>query len=582
MLVAGGVDAHETAVAAKRLGALTPLFSKSDPPGALTVPSTWPAVVQLSATFGEAFKPGPALAGWVQAQITARTQALEVSYTPPTGLEPYPWQLEAQALIAATGRALITDEPGTGKTASTILGLVEWVNRRNLGEFLEPVLVICPAAVVDAWVEAWQNWAPHIRAVAWMGPKRRDLAGTADVYVTSYETARNDSPVAGTKAMKPLPELKAAAVVIDECHYIRNAGSGRTKAVLRLAKIATKQDGAVIGLSGTPITRNTTNIYPILQAMEPDAYPSGERWQSRYVESIQGDYDTEVIGLNRYTEPEFRLCLLGQHRRVSKADALPFLPKKVYSIRTVEIPEEWRKVYDDFEANMFAELPDGQELSEMQALSIHGRLTRLASAPCDVEVVFGPEIDEDTGEPKKHTHLHLKAPSWKVEPLLEILGERPGAQTVVFAPSKQLIQLAGDAAAAKGYRVGYIIGGQGRAKRTETVKAFQAGELDVVCVTTSAGGVGLTLTAASTVVFLQRPWFLDESIQSEDRCHRLGSEIHDAIEVIDIVAKNTIESRIRANLRGKAGQLAEFVQDPRIVAELLGGSSVARTKEMAS
>lgn len=584
VLLAGGLgDPEEVALAAKRLKTLTPLFSKSDPPGALVVPASWPAVVQLSATFGDAFVPGPQLRAWISAEATRRTTPDPLLYTPPPGLTPYPWQVSGGAMIAAAGGALITDEPGTGKTITSILGLVGLIERHGLRG---PVLVICPASVVDAWVEAWCTWAPHVRAVAWMGPKRHRFAGNADVFVTSYETARSDTPPLDKPG--PLTRLAPAAVVIDECHYIKNATSARSKAVVRLCSKAT----SVVALSGTPITRDTGDLFPTLQAMIPGAYPSSERWRARYVHTLAGDYRDEVLGLNPYTEPEFRLAMLGQHRRVAKVDVLTELPPKVYSVRTVELPAAWRKAYNDFEADMFAELPvdettgEAQELSVMQAMTVWGHLTRLAAAPCDVEITFGPDLDEHTGEPKKHVHLHLKDPSWKVAALLELLNERrdstaPGEkrqQTVVFAPSKQLVALAGAAAEKAGYRVGYVIGGQARGKRTETVASFQAGHLDVLCVTTSAGGTGVTFTAASCVVFLQRPWGLDESIQAEDRCHRIGSEIHDSIEVIDIVARNTIESRVRAKLRGKASQLAELLQDPRIVADLLGGTTTTERK----
>jgi SNF2 family DNA or RNA helicase len=103
-----------------------------------------------------------------------------------------------------------------------------------------------------------------------------------------------------------------------------------------------------------------------------------------------------------------------------------------------------------------------------------------------------------------------------------------------------------------------------------------------MCATTGAGGVGLTLTAAQTVVFLQRPWSLVESLQAEDRAHRIGSEIHDSIEVVDIVARDTVDTRVRAVLRERAGQLADLVQDPRIVTALLGGASVTHTERKAS
>lgn len=582
VLMAGGLgDPHDVALAARRLQTLTPLFSKSDPPGALTTPATWPALVQIEATFGGdsrySLTKGPALEAWAAEQVQQRLNAAPPLYVPPTGLTPYPWQSEGAALIAATGRALITDEPGTGKTITTILGLVEWWTQHGGNP---PTVVVCPASVIDPWVDAWAAWAPHVQAVAWRGTpaKRAALAGTADVFVMSYETLRQDCTE--IRGKRPVYDLNPGAVVIDECHLAKNPQAARSKAVRRIAKRATDQHGAVVALSGTPITHHPGDLWSSLVALEPHAWPSRERWVNRYCEVVAGDYKDEILGLNRAAEAEFRTTLLGQHRRVAKADVLTQLPPKAYSVRTVDLPVKWRRVYDDFEAQMFAELPDGSELSVMDAMSMFTHLSRLASAAADVEVTYGPDINEHTGEPKRHVHLDLKAPSWKVDALLEVLEERPGEPVVSFAPSSQLVRLAGEAAAAEGLRVGYVIGGQSAAERTRNVEAFQAGELDLICVTTSAGGVGITLTAARTVVFLQRPWSLVEAIQAEDRCHRIGSERHDSIEVIDIVARNTLDTLVRAVLRERAGQLSDLVQDPRIVAELLGGATTKK-KEVA-
>ncbi|MEP7738557.1 DEAD/DEAH box helicase [Nocardioides sp. 31GB23] len=570
-LVAGGSDPEVTAVAAKKLQTLTPLFSKSDPPGGLVVPATWPAVVQLAETFGAAWHPGPVLQEWIREQVTARTAAPPTLYTPPDGLTPFPWQSTGAAMIAATGAALITDEPGTGKTITAILGLVE---RASITAQDGPALVICPASVIDSWVDAWRTWAPHVRTVAWRGtPKvRHALAGTADVYVTSYETARTDSP-SGKKGV--LTQLGAQYVVVDECHLIKNPTSARSQAVRRLTKKAT---GAVVALSGTPITHHPGDLWASLDAISHDAWPSRERWVKRYCTTLETDYRQEILGLAPHAEEEFRLTLLGQQRRVAKADVLTQLPPKVYSVRTVDLTPTWRKAYDEFEGQMLATLPEGAgELSVMDVLAKVNHLFALASAPADVEITFGPDVSEVTGQPKEHVHLELKAPSWKVDALLEILEEHrtdEGRSPIVaFAPSRQLMMLAGKAATAAGYTVGYVVGEQTPKARTEAVRAFQAGELDLICVTTGAGGVGITLTAARTCVFLQRPWSLVEAMQAEDRCHRIGSERHDSIEVIDIVARNTIDTRVRAVLRERAGQLSDLVQDPRVAAELLGGST---------
>lgn len=582
VLVAGGSEL-QVAQAAKQLKTLTPLFTKSDPPGALTVPATWPAVVQLQAAFGDSWRPGPRLCEWIEQQVAARTGTVQTSlYTPPSGLTPYPWQLEGAAMIGALGRVLITDEPGTGKTITTILGLVEWFARRELGQ-VGPVLVLCPASVVDPWVEAWQTWAPHVPAVAWRGApaKRHALLGTAEVYVAGYETARMD---AGSTRPRPLIDMAPLALVVDECHLVKNPHTERSRAARRLGALVQKSGGAVVALSGTPITHHPGDLWASLDVLEHDAWPSRERWVQRYCQTVAGDYRDEVLGLHPVTEPEFRLTLLGQHRRVAKADVLTQLPPKVYSVRSVDLPAVWRKAYDAMESQMLAQLPDGEELSVMSVLAQLTRLSQLACAAADVKVTT--EQSED-GQEVEHVEVILKAPSWKVDALLEILEERRREDetcepVVAFAPSRQLITLAGEAARKAGYRVGYVVGGQSMAERTATVAAFQAGELDLICVTTSAGGVGITLTAARTVVFLQRPWSLVESLQAEDRCHRIGSERHDSIEVIDVVARNTIDTRVRSVLRERAGQLADLVQDPRIVAGLLGGSGEPTTERKSA
>lgn len=579
VLLAVGEYAEDIAAAAKVLGTLTPLFTKSDPPGALTVPATWPCVVQLEATFGDQLVKGPALQAWILEQAAVRTAPVEGKPLPEwleiaPGLVPRDYQVAGAHEIARTGRALIFDEPRTGKTITTILGLSLRAGPGGLHGL--PILVVCPASVVDPWVEEFTKWAPWWTTVAWRGSKRRELLGTADVYVTSYDTARIDASEVNPRK-SPLLELAPVSLVVDESHFIKNPTTHRARAVRRLAKAGHRAGGAFVGLSGTPITHDPGDLWPALDCLDSGAWPAKERWVNRFCLVLPGDYKDQNLGLAPHTEPEFRLSILGQHRRVARADVMSQLPPKVYSVRTVELPPRFRKAYDDFEERMLAELPDdGGELAVMSVLSQLNFLSTLASAAADVELTYGPDVDEFTGQPKEHVHLELKAPSWKVDALLEILDERPGESVVAFSNSAQLTRLAGAAAAAAGHRVGYVIGGQSQKDRTATRNAFQAGELDLICATAGAGGTGITLSRAGTLVFLQRPWSLVESLQAEDRAEGDMSALR-GTEVIDVIARNTVEARVRAVLRERAGQLSALVKDPRIVTELLGGSSVIRT-----
>lgn len=576
VMVAGDAAAAETA--ARRMETLTPLIKASDPPGALLMPTTWGAVVQLAATFGHQWRAGPRLQAWAVRELHARmgelpTDPAALTTAPPAGLTPRGYQVQGAVMFGALGSALLFDDQGTGKTITAILGLVQ---RAAAGHRVTPVVVVAPNAVVDSWVEHVHRWAPGWRAVAWRGSpgRRKRLAGTADVYVTTYGTARSDAADADARR-NPLVALGAVTVVADEVHKIKDQTSKQSRAVRRLAGKA----AGFMALSGTPITHHPGDLWPALYCLDPAAWPSRERWVDRYCETAPGDYSLQVLGLDPLREPEFRDTIRGQYRRVAKADVLTELPPKVYSVRRVEIPARWRAAYDAMESDMLAQLPDSDGETELSAMGVLAQLTRLAqlaSAAADVHTTTETVIDPETGleMTREHQHVTLKAPSWKIDELLEILAERPGAQTAVYAPSAQLIRLAGAAAAKAGYRVGYVIGGQTATARTADVDAFQAGDLDVICVTTGAGGVGLTLTAASAAVFLQRPWSLVEALQAEDRQHRIGSEIHTSVEIIDVLTVNTVEARVREVLAQRAEALSDLVVDPRIVAELLGGSSL--------
>lgn len=554
-------------IAAKVLTTLTPTFSATVPKGGIQAPLSWPLVVQLAGSLGDSWQPGERLKAWIRAEYTRRVAERPAPRLDPTrrgSPPPRDYQWAGAELIARTGKAMVFDDPGTGKTLTAILGTMLRL-RLDIG----PVIVVCPNSVMDAWVDAWTRWTT-LKAVAWRGSasRRAKFAGNASVYVVGYGTVRRDAAFKGQDLI--LNSLGASAVIVDECHLIKSRDSQQSRAVVRLTKTA----HTVIAMSGTPISHHAGDLFPTLKALDPAAYTSYERFKDRYLFSVNEGYGGDtVLGLNQTVEPEFRNCILGQYRRVAKADVLDQLPPKVYSVRTVEIPAKYRGAYDDLERDMVAHMPDTDaELPAQTVLTQLQALLQLANCACDVEIDYTTEEDE-YGQmvEKMHVHTIPKAPSWKADALLEVLAERPDRQTLVFAPSAGLIRVAEEIVSAAGYRTGLIIGGQSAAARTAVVDAFQAGELDVVLATTGAGGVGLTLTAASTVVFLQRPWSYIEAAQAEDRAHRIGSEIHESIEIVDIVAANTVDARVREVLTGKAGALADLLQDPRIRDQVLGG-----------
>lgn len=588
---------HELNQAAAVMRAMTPNFNPVSET-ALQVPLSWAAVTQLACAFtgaagwdgrpGLKWVPGPELSAWVMVEIIRRSCQGDVTGKPPQ-LTPMGHQSAAAVAIGMNGRFLLADEMGTGKSGSYLMGLAE-LEARNCEPW--PALVVTPAGVVDTLLEEIPQWYPDWTAVAYRGTGRgRYIRSNAQLLVMGYETMRNDT---GSEARPgPLMRMQAGSVVFDECHALCNYNSLQSREARRLAKHVRN----VIAGSGTPITRNVAGFWPVLNSMYPASYPARDRYKSHYCLSRRtsgaqyGNGDADITGLDPVREPEFRTAMQGTFRRVALDDVVD-MPPKTYETRWIEIPPAWRAAYNQMEEDMLAELPDSMTPLEAQVAVVKMmRLRQLACSACDVAVTREIEANPRSpkfGEEVTHTEVTLREPCWKGQALVDLLdeihqgegefdglGRRHGHTTgsrpvIAFAEYAQLTRLAGKMAAKAGYQVAFIDGDVRPADRNRNRLAFQNNELDLLCVTTGAGGVGLNLTASGDVVFLARPWGYVPAVQSERRAWRKGQD--KPVRIYDFVAKNSVESRVRARLREKAENLADLVQDPRIARSFLGGS----------
>lgn len=356
----------------------------------------------------------------------------------------------------------------------------------------------------------------------------------------------------------------AAGILVHNCNW-RTRQSTAARQIARVAE-------NVYPMSGTPITRDVGGFWAALSVLDVRSFPDQERYKERYTDRYKKEYgQQEVEGLTTVHRQEFFTLMQGSMRRVAKEDVLTDLPPKTYQTRVVKIPPAYRAAYDEMAKDMIAHLPDTDEpLEVMSTLAQLQRLTQLASSACDVAVEMVLEEREDHplyGQEVPKTHVTMREPSWKIDELMQVMDEMQGSPLITFSPHTQLINLAGKRAASHGYRVGYITGEQSRAKKTLTRKAFQNGEIDLLCCNTAAGGVGLNLTAASTMVFLERSFAFWQASQNEDRIHRRGQT--EQVTIIDIVAEKSVENRVRQAMRDKAHSLSELVRDKRVVESFL-------------
>ena len=146
---------------------------------------------------------------------------------------------------------------------------------------------------------------------------------------------------------------------------------------------------------------------------------------------------------------------------------------------------------------------------------------------------------------------------------------------VVFAQSRQLINLLSARLDKLGIAHGLITGGQTEDERQVDMDRFQKGTLKLILCTIQAGGVGITLTKASTAVFLQRSWSRVDMEQAVNRVHRIGSEIHESITIIDYVTPDTAEIGVLQALETKGERFEEVVRDESLMRRLLTSGTIS-------
>lgn len=480
--------------------------------------------------------------------------------------------------LATMRKAMLFDPMGTGKTVQAIMTLDRLIQD---GEDVFPALVICPNAMKLTWADELAKWLPKASVGVITGTianKRKVIAQDHDVYIINWESLRTLSRLDGKVSRiklrrcavceptlaaqtnpqtrcewckKELNQIAWRTIIADEAHRAKDKDSKQTRA---LCALRTTETEFLYPMTGTPISDNPADLWPLLHFIDPASYTSSVKFIERYCDTWTDYWGAmSILGVNRTHAAEFYSAIDPFFRRVPKELVLPDLPEKQYSIRRVQMESKQAKAYEDIRKKSIALLESGV-LVTVGALPTDKRLFQLASSYLEVD---------DAGDVK------LANPSCKVTALMELLSESEDS-TIVFAESRQLIVLAAAALDSAKISYGLIVGGQTDGQRQAVMRQFQAGDIRVVLSTIKAGGTGITLTKASTVVFLQLTWSAAEMLQAEDRAHRIGSE-HQAIQIIDIITAGTCEEAMHEVVRKtKPENIEDVLRDKSLIQKLLG------------
>lgn len=534
-------------------------------------PLTWATAMCARGVFGEGLEVGDALDAWGHDQLSRLAVIQEAkdrgTVVTTDGLRDF--QHQGVAFLATSEVGILADDRGTGKTVQAIAAL------RDAGEVF-PALVVCPNVMRRTWAKELAKWAPDYTVSVVRGTKPQRVkalaTGAADVYVIGWGSLALHTRVEGfgsiklTAADKTPGELNALGlrtVILDEAHRAKEPDSKQTRAAWYLTHHAMYR----WLLTGTPLTASPADLWSLLHAIDPESAPTRSTWMDRYADVEMGwDGYPKVKGFKEATKEELFSWVDPMLLRRSKAEVLPELPERTYTTRWVELEGSQATAYKAMKKEMMAELDSGM-LVAVDPLVLRTRLLQLAAATPVLETVMRP--NKDTGEPEPRVEVvSLKMPSCKVDALLEIVGDMDGEPLAVFAESRKLIELCSRELAKAGVEHGLITGSVNDADRDLALEKFQAGKLPVILCTNGAGGEGITLHRASTLVCLGRSYRMDLNLQVDDRVYRMGQEA-DAVTIIDVVAEGTVEELVHEIVGDKEAILQELCRDPEWVRRAL-------------
>ncbi len=548
-------------------------------------PLSWTTCLALRSTFRDGLTIGPNLTAWAENELTTRinpSNAFRELESADGDEDLFPHQRAGVQFLKTARRALLADEPGLGKTAQAIRALKAI---QDSGEDVFPALIVCPNTLKKNWAREFGRWWPGVKTQVIKGTstqRKKQFESGADVYIINWESLRSHSRLSGYGSIalvhcKPcgglnesvtenrcevhpreLNEIDFKAVVADEIHRSKDPKSKQSRALWS----ATGDAEIRFALTGTPIANNVVDLWSILHWLSPRDWPSKTKWIDRMIDIMLNAFGgMMVIGVKPMMQDEFYKSVNPVMRRMLKKVVLPHLPPVVNERRDVEMPPKQKKAYEQMRDTMIAELESGDALTAPSILTQTTRLLQFASSYADLVV------DESTGEMK----TVLTEPSCKVSSLMDDIsnGDFGDDSVAVCAVSRQLIEILSAAMTKAKIPHGLITGAQNEDERQKAVDDFQEGRVKWILFTAQAGGVGITLTTARRLVMLQRPWSLVDHKQALDRVHRIGSEIHDSILIMDYVTEGTIEERVLQVLETKSDNFEQIVRDKDQLIKLL-------------
>ena len=416
---------------------------------------------------------------------------------------------------------ILADDMGLGKTLQMIAYLL---SEKGKG----CSIVITPASLLLNWADEIMKFAPDLKygCVNGNAKKREGLIKQIDefdVLITSYDYIRRDIDLYEGK--------KFHAIILDEAQFIKNQ---RTKNAQSVKVLKGKHRFA---LSGTPIENSLAELWSIFDFLMPNYLYNYHYFQTHFEKQIIRESDEKKQQkLQRLVHP-FIL-------RRTKQEVLKELPKKIEQTIHVEFSEENRKLYMANLVQVNKDLQMHLKDDRIDKVAVLAMLTRLRQICCEPRLLY--------------ENIHER--STKLEACMELIDRlvENRQKVLLFSSFTSVLDLVAEELVKRGIAYHLLTGSTDKQRRRDMVQQFQKDDIPVFLISLKAGGTGLNLTAASSVIHFDPWWNLSAENQASDRAHRIGQS--EVVQVFKLIMKDSIEEKIQ-KLQQKKKDIADiFVQ----------------------
>lgn len=375
-------------------------------------------------------------------------------------------------------------------------------------------IIVCPSSLVLNWTDELKKWA-DIEAIVIKGtPKKREklykqYKEQGNVLVISKDTLKRDISI--------IKKLAYQMVIVDEAHFLRKYQTQQSQAVYAVSKECNYR----YAITGTPATSAPDDIFGILKFLQPSKYLSYWQFVERYFTIKEGMFGKQVGSfLNDARKREYHEIIQDISVQRKRKDVMKWLP-----------PKQKQKIRLDMEpkqAKAYKEMLDTFEIEEtgLDASTVLAQLTRLR------QITSAPSA------------LGLSFNGIKEKFILEWLENNPNEQVLIFSNFSTYLRDFYKRLQLAKYRTGIITGENSKESRRATVEAFQEGTIQIIVANIEAAGVGLTMDAAGTAIFLDRSFLPALNDQAEDRIIATTEGSNKNALVIDLMCNGSVDEKI--------------------------------------